>query len=213
MNDLDTSILPNRAFKPHPFVGLRPAPTGQDSERLHQATLKALSRVNATDLPQAFTAIVQRPQPASLEEQLYDARAACKVKTASVAMHLLPDWRTRFFSQIDSLLDIESWEPEDTPATPASFQTLLRMILFIRGRRPGLGATASGNFIATWTEGRDELTIECKADDKVRWALVRDLDGQRESAAGETTLPRLLDVLRPYDSRRWFRNAPNQASP
>lgn len=213
MNELDTAILPNRAFKPNPFVGLRPAPTGQDSARLHQATLRALSRVNAADLPQALTAMVPRAQPLSLKEQLYDARAACKVKTAAVAMHLPPDWRTRFFSQIDSLLDAESWDPEDNPATAASFTTLLRMVLFLRGRRPGLGATASGNFIATWTEGRDELTIECKPDDKVRWVLVRDLDGQRESAAGETGLPRLLDVLRPYDPHRWFRNAPNQAAP
>jgi hypothetical protein len=213
MNELDTAILPHRAFKPLPFVGLRPAPTGQDSALLHQATLEALSRVNAVDLPQAFTVSEPRAQPVSLKEQLYEARAACKVKTAAVAMHLPPDWRTRFFSQIDGLLDIESWDPEDQPATVASFATLLRMILFIRGRRPGLGATASGNFIATWTEGRDELTIECKPDDKVRWVLVRDLDGQRESAAGETSLPRLLDVLRPYDPHRWFRNAPDQAAP
>lgn len=213
MNDLDTAILANPAFKPVPFVGLRPAPTGKDSAQLHLATLKALSRVNAADLPVTFIAPIWPSQPSSLEEQLYNARAACKIKTAAVAMHLPADWRTHFFRQIDSLLDIESWDPEDHPATAASFATLLRMLLFVRGRRPGLGATSSGNFIATWTEGQDQLTIECKPDDQVRWVLVRYLDGQRESAAGETGLPRLLDVLRPYDSHRWFRNATNQAAP
>ncbi len=205
MNKLDTAIRPHRAFKPNPFVGLRTAPTGRDSTRLHEATLRTLS--------QAFTTQLARSQTASLEEQLYESRAACKIRISAIAMHLPPDWRTRFFSQIDNLLDIDSWDFDDRPATAESFATLLRMILFIRGRRPGLGATASGNFIATWTVGRDELTIECKPDDQVRWVLVRDLEGQRESAAGETALPRLLDVLQPYDPQRWFTNGPDQVTP
>jgi len=43
--------------------------------------------------------------------------------------------------------------------------------------------------------------------------LVRDLNGQRESASGSTSLSRLLDVLRPFDPQRWFQNAPRQAAP
>jgi hypothetical protein len=82
------------------------------------------------------------------------------------------------------------------------------MILFLKGRRPGLGATSTGNFIATWTEGTNRLTVECKPDDQVRWVLVHDLDGQRESAAGDTTVRRLPEVLHPYDPpNRWFPNA------
>jgi hypothetical protein len=96
--------------------------------------------------------------------------------------------------------------------TDASFTTLLRMVLFLGGRRPGLGVTASGNFIATWTEGNDRLTIECKPQDRVRWVLLQNLDGQSESAAGETTIKRLPEVLRPYDPpKRWFPHAADQA--
>ena len=62
------------------------------------------------------------------------------------------------------------------------------------------------------TEGPDRLTIECKPLDHVRWVLIRHLNGERESAAGETMLLRLLEVLAPYEPQRWFRNAPHQAT-
>jgi hypothetical protein len=122
--------------------------------------------------------------------------------------HLNANDRTRLFAHLDSLLDAESWVEADAITTEASFTTLLRMILFLKGRRPGLGATSTGNFIATWTEGTNRLTVECKPDGQVRWVLVHDLDGQRESAAGDTTVRRLPEVLHPYDPpKRWFPNA------
>jgi hypothetical protein len=110
------------------------------------------------------------------------------------------------------LLDAENWDSGDDVTTEASFTTLLRMVLFLGGHRPGLGITGTGNFIATWTENGDRLTIECLPNDHVRWVLVQNLDGQRETAAGETTVPRLPEVLRPYDPpTRWFPDA-DQAS-
>jgi hypothetical protein len=110
--------------------------------------------------------------------------------------------------QLDGLLNAQSRDSANAAATEASFATLLHMVLLLGGRRPALGATGAGNFIATWTEGDDRLTIECKPDDHVRWVLVQSLDGQRETAAGETTARRLPEVLRPYDPpKRWFLHA------
>lgn len=140
-----------------------------------------------------------------LEERLYNARALCKTKTAAVAMHLDFEWRSRFFSQLDSLMDFENWEKEDLPITEASFTTLLRMLLLIRpARRPGLGSTSYGNIIAAWTMENDRLTIECLPHDEVRWVLSRYLNGNHESAAGQVALSRLLAVLAPYNPERWF---------
>lgn len=142
---------------------------------------------------------------APLEERLYDARAACKIRIASVAMHLDHDWRIRFFRQLDNLMDIESWDKDDLPVTEPSFVTLLRMLLFIRSKRsPGLGITNDGNIIAAWTVGKNRLTIECRADDRVRWVVVIYDGEERESAAGEACLSRLMDVLAPYKPQRWF---------
>jgi hypothetical protein len=135
------------------------------------------------------------------------------MKTAMVAMHLTADERGRLFRQLDSLMDYENWDPDDVPVGLPSFTTFIRMVLFLGGRRPAMGATSTGNLIASWTEGNDRLTIECKSDDHIRWVLVENLDGERESAAGETTTPRLHEVLHPYDApKRWFPDAANQAA-
>lgn len=160
---------------------------------------------------------LHRPSPAqwagsdharSLEEQLYDALAAFKIRTAAIAMHLDRDWRSKLFAQLDSLLSIESWEEEDLPPTVASFYVFLRLITFIKPeRRPGLGATHDGNLIAAWTVGGDRLTIECLRQDKVRWALAVGPEGNRESAAGITGVARIAEVLEPYNPARWFSDA------
>jgi hypothetical protein len=144
----------------------------------------------------------------SLEEQLYEARASCKIKTAAVAMYLSNEWRSRFFSQLDNLMDVENWEDEDTPITEASFSTLLRMLLLIWPvKRPGLGATSEGHIIATWSLEKDRLTIECLPGDRVRWVVCKYTEGNRESAAGDSHLTRLHAVLAPYEPRRWFVDA------
>ena len=148
----------------------------------------------------------------TIEEQLYDARSEFKINTASVAMYLDRDWRDRLFTQIDSLLSVEDWEPQDNPPTGFSFSTFIRMLIFIRPtRRPGLGATGDGNLIATWSVGSDQLTIECQPKDFVRWNLSVVIDGERERAAAVTPVHRLPTVLSPYTPRRWFDYA-NQVS-
>ena len=98
-------------------------------------------------------------QAVSLEEQLYNSRAAFKIKTSAVAMHLPNNWRTLLFRQVDSLLSLEDWDSADVPIGETSFTTFLRMLLLVQAkRRPGLGATSDGHLIAMWTVGNDRLT-------------------------------------------------------
>src|SRR3569833_3455064 len=52
---------------------------------------------------------------ASLEEQLFDARAEAKIVTSRVAMRIGDEWRRRLYRQLDSLLDVEEWLAADTP--------------------------------------------------------------------------------------------------
>ena len=81
-----------------------------------------------------------------LDEQLYDALAAFKIRTAAVAMHLDHDWRSRLFGQLDSLLSFDDWEADNDPPTVNSYSTFLRMLTLLRPqRRPGLGATTDGH--------------------------------------------------------------------
>jgi hypothetical protein len=207
MTKLNTAA-PSRgkSYYPAPFVGALPLlSTDASVERWRTATR---TLINPT--ASAYAQRASRPsRDVPLAERLFDALASFKLKTAMLAAaHFNRDERARLFKQLDSLLDAESWDSADVVTTEASFTTLLRMVLFLGGRRPALGVTGTGNFIATWTEGDDRLTIECKPEDHVRWVLVQNLDGQRESAAGETTARRLPEVLRPYDApKRWFPHA------
>jgi hypothetical protein len=205
MNKINTTAARGRSYQPGPFLSALPIPASDFSRQLGIEAARKLFT------PAYFIAALPsqlRSAHTSLSEKLYDALAGFKLKTAAVAMHLNANDRTRLFAHLDSLLDAESWDEADAITTEASFTTLLRMILFLKGRCPGLGAASTGNFIATWTEGTNRLTVECKPDDQVRWVLVHDLDGQRESAAGDTTVRRLPEVLHPYDPpKRWFPNA------
>lgn len=147
----------------------------------------------------------QKESVDSIEDRLRNANALCKTKTASIAMHVSKEWLFLFYRQLDSLMDPENWEDDDTPITDESFATLLRMLLYVKPeKRPGLGATSTGNIIATWTKDKERLTIECLPSDKVRWVLSVYINNERESAAGVTSLKRLLDVLSPYVLQHWF---------
>ncbi len=147
----------------------------------------------------------EAPTTKNIQEQLYDALASFKVRTATIAMHLDRDWRDRLFAQLDSLLAADDWQIEDETPTLASFSTFIRMLMYLRPqRRPGLGATGNGHLIASWTLGDDKLTMECLPSDFVRWNLSVFIEGERERVAAESPIQRLAAVLAPYNPSRWF---------
>jgi hypothetical protein len=185
-----------------------PMPAGKASEQIGLAIARA--REHFSHIGTGVASVHNR----ALAENLFDALVGFKQKTARLASgHFTKPERDKLFRQLDSLFDIESWESTDTIASEASFVTLLRMVLFLGGRRPALGLTSTGNFIASWTEGSDRLTIECKPHDHVRFVLVEGVAEQRETFASETNSTRLPKVFAPYEApNRWFTNAINKAA-
>jgi hypothetical protein len=157
----------------------------------------------------AVTTIAEYPlqdaAPPTHGDTLYTALARCKVKTNQFAMHFGSDWQRRFFAQLDALMSKDDWVESDTPVTEASFTTLMRLLLTMRGkRRPGLGLGNGGRVIAAWTNGADRLTIECLPDDRVRWIVSQSVDGESDAAAGDTTLALLPERLAPFNPDKWF---------
>ena len=169
------------------------------------------SRSPYVRMRQGSNTIGTTPQPKlavgkSLPEALFDVRSALKVKTAEVAMHLDASWRELLFRQLDNLHEVEEWDDRDHLTEMASFVTFLRMILHIHPeKKPGIGLTDAGHLVAAWAHENNRLTIECLPSDQVRWALVRWIEDERESAAGSTSLQRLVSALAPYDMAGWFR--------
>jgi hypothetical protein len=140
-----------------------------------------------------------------IEEQLRKKLASFKEMTATIAMHLDPEWRTKLFAQLDRLLDPEDWDEGFQVPSEQSFSTFLRMIIYLHPtRRPGIGLSPHGHFLAAWTRGNDRIVIECIANDEVRWVLSRDLDGDRETGAGTVQLHRIPDVTAAYEPEALF---------
>ena len=137
---------------------------------------------------------------------LYDTRAAFKMYVASVAMHISMDDRARLFRQLDLLLDSEEWDSQDAPPTLASFQTYMRLMLTRRPtKQPSIGATFDGHLIAAWQNERGRLTIECLANDRIRWSVIVTVEAAAsEVGGGETVLARFGAVLEPYTPARWL---------
>jgi hypothetical protein len=187
------TALPNPASDPD----LATAGVGEGSRAIYQASVQSRAHSILRSLP-----------PSSLAEELFDARARAKQITARLAMpmlHLSREWRDRFFSQLDGLMDVEQWDPEDRPVTEASFTTLIRMLVLLASeRRPGLGASSDGHIVAVWAKDRNRLTIECLGGDAIRWVVLLYHDNQREIASGENQLDRLNDILQPYHPGRFF---------
>ena len=143
----------------------------------------------------------------SLEARLFDALAAAKVMTSKVSMHLDPRWRARLFASLDHLLTVDNWHEDDPVLDIASFETYLRFVLFVApNREPMLGVSNHGNLLAGWIAGKDRLSCEFLAHDGVRWVLSRYLDDERESAAGQVTIVRLIEVLKPFNPEAWLSN-------
>lgn len=142
----------------------------------------------------------------SLNEKLFEASSTAKILTSQVAMHLDNSFREKLFSQIDLLLDIQDWDPEDKPLQKASFYTFLRTIIFIKPNVfPSLGLSFSGNILAGWINGKNRLSIEFFSDDKVKWILTRSYeDNQTERSSSESSVQRLLNCLSPYEPEVWF---------
>ena len=192
------------------FIFLLSSAAGEDAETISNSLIEIQER-QVLDRPIYKLAEVEASEIADkpLPEKLYDALARVKLLTAQVAMHLDTEWRSRIFEQLDDLLDAEDWHEDDDPIKVSSFETFLRMIIFHNpSRRPGFGVSNRGYLIAAWTSGSDRLTTECLPNDKVRWVLSCEVDGETERAAGETPVRRLMEVLAPYSPPRWFADAP-----
>lgn len=205
-----TAILNAKPLKPitpaQLLSDLRPG-LGLDSKLLTGNATKA----NFAVLTSAAQRLVYRlpvgASPRSLEEQLYDARVAFKIATNMVAMHFDRGWQQRFFMQLDAVLDPEEWDREDMLITEPAFRTFLRVLLMLRGkRRPGLGVGPDGSIIAAWTAGPNRLTLECHPTDTVRWIVTQIIDGEPDTAAGQTKLAHLFERLASFNPEQWFDN-------
>jgi hypothetical protein len=141
----------------------------------------------------------------SLAERLALSRSQAKLRMNSLAMWMRPEWRQGLARQLDSLLDPEEWDEDDTPLSSDSFASFLQSMFYLKpNRRPGLAVSSSGNLIATWKSGPNYLTVEYQQTGKARWIVANQVDGDIERVAGSVATTRLAAALHAYIARTWF---------
>ena len=144
---------------------------------------------------------------ATLDEQLFDARANVKILFSQVSMHFSDALRNKLFHQIDLLHDPDDWENGDDPIQSQSFSTFLRWFYLNKPQQlPNFGLSVAGHFISSWltNHNKDSLILEFLSNDRIKWFVTKYYDEEADPSSGSTNLSRIADVLAPYYPDNWF---------
>lgn len=143
----------------------------------------------------------------TLDEQLFDARAAVKILLSGVSMHFSKALREKLFRQIDLLHDPDDWEEGDDPIQLQSFNTFLRWFFLNEPQQlPNFGLSAAGHFIASWltNHNKDRLILEFLSNDRIKWFVTKYYNEDGDHSSGSTKLSRIVAILAPHHIDDWF---------
>jgi hypothetical protein len=141
----------------------------------------------------------------TIENRLGAKLAAMKQVLMPVSMYFDQSWRRELIEKLDRFHDAEDWEGDREFPSERSFATFLRTIIYLHPtKRPGLGLSAQGNFLASWRRGSDRIVIEFLPSDELKWVLSQTIGGDRESGAGVNQIHRLPDLIAGYEPDRFF---------
>jgi hypothetical protein len=143
----------------------------------------------------------------TLTERLALRLLSFKRMTSPIARYLDRSWHIQLLERLDALFDIEDWDGDFVLPLESSFETFLRLIIYLHPtKRPGVGLSSRGYVLASWTKDGDRIVIECLPKDELRWVLSQTNEGRRESAAGKNQIQRLVDLIEGYEPDRFFKN-------
>ncbi len=193
---------------PAAFQGLSAPSWGvTEASKLAENRIKSMQRLTAgtvADIRNVADSIL-KPRQVSMDQQLSAKLASLKKILSAVSMYLDHEWRTQLLSTLDRFLDPTDWEEDLLLPSEESFATFLRTVIYLHPtKRPGLGLSAKGNFLASWRRDRDRIVIEFLRKDGLRWVLSQTMNGSPESGAGINPIHRLPDLIAGYEPDRFF---------
>lgn len=151
--------------------------------------------------------ILNAPIATTVEEQLWDNRAALKMIASKYSVsHIDAEIKAQLFAQIDWLLNYDQWEEGDKLADGKSFKTLVKFILNTKViKAPYLGLSNNGNILASWVNESGKLVLECLPNEITRYTASIVVGGRKKRAAGDAeTVEDLLDLLHPFKNSGLF---------
>ena len=126
-----------------------------------------------------------------VEEKIFDRLVALKVMTSQYAMHLVREEQDRLFAELDYLLSMEGWSPEDELPSVESFRSFIRWAIYAKAFNwSSLGISNAGTILVAWESDKTLMTADFVGGDRVLWTASRqsDSDPQGEHAAGDSSL-------------------------
>ena len=141
----------------------------------------------------------------TVENQLRAKLTAMRLILSAVSMHLDYSWRSEVIKKLEHFHDADGWDSDRQFPSECSFATFLRTIIYLHPtKRPGIGLSAQGHFLASWRRETDRIVIEFLPNDELKWVLSQTVDGDRESGAGINQIIRLPDLIAGYEPDRFF---------
>lgn len=145
----------------------------------------------------------------TIEDTLFENRSTLKQMIANIAMHMSSEVRLDLFRQLDELLDIESFEEDDTLINPDSFATFLNPFTLITGLKlPSLTVTRNGNLSATWLSEGGRITIEFLQKGMLKTIATRSQAGDTEYIAHQGSTRSFQNFVAQNNLKTWCINAP-----
>jgi hypothetical protein len=186
----------------HPAVGLSWGASGL--AKVVEKRISDLQKLTAGDVSVIGKTAESEPT-GTIEDQLRIKLAAVKRVLTAVSMYFDASWRHELIQKLERFHDPEDWEEDREFPSERSFATFLRTIIYLHPtKRPGIGLSAYGNFLASWRRGDDRIVIEFLPNDELKWVLSQTVDGERESGAGINQIYRLPDLIAGYEPERFF---------
>lgn len=175
-----------------------------DLSKVVEKRISALQKLTAGAVSLVSKAPDTKPS-GTTEYRLGAKLIAMKQVLMPVSMYFDTAWRKELIEKLDRFHDPEEWEDDQQMPSEGSFATFLRTIIYLHPtKRPGLGLSVHGHFLASWRRGTDRIVIEFLPNDELKWVLSQTVDGLRESGAGMNQIHRLPDLIAGYEPDRFF---------
>lgn len=128
--------------------------------------------------------------------------SAANVLLRSYWMHMSDVLRTGLLKQTNAVLDLDDWEDDDCNASLDSYKTLLRSIVELQpNRRPALGLSDRGNFLAAWHREASKVVIEFLPNDRMKWMIAQAEGADTDRAAGQTNVAQIRMIMEVHAGR------------
>ena len=156
----------------------------------------------------AVSTIGQAPETqasGTIEGQLRIKLGSMQDILRAVSMYFDSSWRAEIIAKLDQFHDGDDWEEGRALPSERSFATFLRALIYLHPtKRPGVGLSTHGHFLASWRRESDRIVIEFLPNDELKWVLSQTVDGERESGAGINQIHRLPDLIAGYEPERFL---------